>query len=73
MPKKKLYIPNQKSTFQLSRSNIQSYLECPRCFYLNTVLSIKRPSGLPLPINMAIDSLWRKTIELDSVPDDFLD
>ena len=63
MPKKKLYIPNQKSTFQLSRSNIQSYLECPRCFYLNTVLSIKRPSGLPLPINMAIDSILKNEFD----------
>ena len=63
MPKKKLYIPNQKSTFQLSRSNIQSYLECPRCFYLDTVLSIKRPSGLPLPINMAIDSILKNEFD----------
>ena len=63
MPKKKLYIPNQKSTFQLSRSNIQSYLECPRCFYLDTVLSIKRPSGLPLPINMAMDSILKNEFD----------
>ena len=63
MPKKKLYIPNQKSTFQLSRSNIQSYLECPRCFYLDTVLAIKRPSGLPLPINMAIDSILKNEFD----------
>ena len=63
MPKKKLYSPNQNELFQISRSNIQSFLECPRCFYLQTIKGIKHPSGLPLPINMAIDSILKKEFD----------
>lgn len=63
MPKKKLYSPNQNEIFQISRSNIQSFLECPRCFYLQTIKGIKHPSGLPLPINMAIDSILKKEFD----------
>ena len=63
MPRKKLYEPGQSGIFQLSRSNIQSYLECSRCFYLETILGIKKPSGLPLPINMAIDSILKKEFD----------
>ena len=63
MPKKKLYSPNQKDLFQISRSSIQSFLECPRCFYLDVVLGVKKPSGLPLPINMAIDSILKKEFD----------
>ena len=63
MPKKKLYSPKQVEFFQISRSNIQSFLECSRCFYLENILGIKRPSGLPLPINMAIDSILKKEFD----------
>ncbi len=63
MPKKKLYTPQQDDLFQISRSSIQSFIECPRCFYLDTVLSIRKPSGLPLPINMAIDSILKKEFD----------
>lgn len=63
MPKKKLYSPNQNELFQISRSNIQSFLECPRCYYLQTVKGVKHPSGLPLPINMAIDSILKKEFD----------
>ena len=63
MPKKKLYSPNQNELFQISRSNIQSFLECPKCFYLQIVRGIKKPSGLPLPINMAIDSILKNLSE----------
>ena len=63
MPKKKLYQPKQQEIYQISRSSIQSYLECPRCYYLEIVLGIKKPSGLPLPINMAIDSILKKEFD----------
>ena len=63
MPKKKLYSPNQNELFQISRSNIQSFLECPKCFYLQIVRGIKKPSGLPLPINMAIDSILKNEFD----------
>ena len=63
MPKKKLYIPSQKEKFTISRTNIQSYLECQKCFYLNLVKGIKHPPGFPLALNMAIDSILKKEFD----------
>ena len=39
-------------------------MQCPRCFWLDTRLKIKRPSGPPFNINKAIDELFKK--EFDS-------
>lgn len=39
-------------------------MQCPRCFWLDTRLKIKRPDGPPFNINKAIDELFKK--EFDS-------
>jgi CRISPR/Cas system-associated exonuclease Cas4 (RecB family) len=39
-------------------------MQCPRCFWLEARLRIKRPSGPPFQINKAIDELFKK--EFDS-------
>lgn len=39
-------------------------MQCPRCFWLDARLKIKRPSGPPFQINKAIDELLKK--EFDS-------
>ncbi len=39
-------------------------MQCPRCFWLDGRLKIKRPSGPPFQINKAIDELLKK--EFDS-------
>ena len=36
---------------QLSRSKIDLFLECPRCFYEDVVRSNARPGGLPFTLN----------------------
>lgn len=58
------YKPGQKAPFKISRSKIELYMQCPRCFWLDTRLKIKRPSGPPFNINKAIDELFKK--EFDS-------
>ena len=35
--KKALYQPSSNEAYKLSRSNIQTYLECPYCFYLEVI------------------------------------
>ncbi|EKE12188.1 MAG: hypothetical protein ACD_13C00277G0004, partial [uncultured bacterium] len=37
-----LYEPNSAKSFKLSRSKIDLFLECPRCFYLDRRLGIGR-------------------------------
>lgn len=44
---------------QLSRSKIELFLECPRCFYDDVVLGVGRPSGPPFTLNLAVDALFK--------------
>jgi len=44
---------------QLSRSKIELYLDCPRCFYDEVMLGIARPSGPPFTLNIAVDALFK--------------
>ena len=50
---KNLYDPKENSakdgqTFKLSRSKIDLFLNCPRCFYYDRRLGVGRPPGFPL-------------------------
>lgn len=58
------YRPGQKTPFKLSRSKIELFTQCQRCFWLDVRLKIKRPDGPPFNINKAIDELFKK--EFDS-------
>jgi CRISPR/Cas system-associated exonuclease Cas4 (RecB family) len=58
------YKPGQKTAFKISRSKIELFMQCPRCFWLDARLKIKRPNGPPFQINKAIDELFKK--EFDS-------
>ena len=51
MWKKKLYIKDNLTPFSISRSKIDLYFDCNRCFYLDQKFGIKRPHGTPLVIN----------------------
>ncbi len=44
---------------QLSRSKIELFTECPRCFYLDVARGIPRPSGPPFTLNNAVDALMK--------------
>lgn len=44
---------------QLSRSKIDLFTECPRCFYLDIARGIPRPSGPPFTLNNAVDALMK--------------
>jgi hypothetical protein len=45
--------PRPRKT-ELSRSKIELYLDCPRCFYEDVVSGIKRPGGPPFTLNNAV-------------------
>ena len=44
---------------QLSRTKIELFVECPRCFYLDVARGIARPSGPPFTLNNAVDALMK--------------
>ena len=48
---------------KLSRSKIDLFLECPRCFWLDVKKRIKRPPFPPYTINSSIDALLKKEFD----------
>ena len=62
--KKKLYIPGQKEVFALSRSKIDLFIQCPRCFYLDRVHGISRPQFPAFLLNSAVDELFKKEFDI---------
>jgi len=60
-----LFDPNSKDPFVLSRSKIDLFLECPRCFYLDRRLGIARPPGYPFSLNAAVDALLKKEFDIN--------
>jgi CRISPR/Cas system-associated exonuclease Cas4 (RecB family) len=62
--KKKLFDSNSTDSFKLSRSKIDLFLECPRCFYLDRKLGVSRPQGFPFNLNSAVDHLLKKEFDI---------
>lgn len=50
--------------YNLSRSKIELYLQCPCCFYNDVKRNIKRPPGFPFSINNAVDVLLKREFDL---------
>jgi len=59
-----LFDPASKSPFKLSRSKIELFVNCPRCFYLDRRLGISQPPGFPFALNSAVDKLLKKEFDL---------
>ena len=62
--KKNLYNPEASEPFKISRSKIDLFLNCPRCFYLDRRLGISQPPGYPFSLNSAVDRLLKKEFDL---------
>lgn len=61
---KGLYLPGSPEPFRLSRSKIDLFLECPRCFYLDRRLGVSRPPGYPFSLNSAVDALLKQEFDV---------
>lgn len=59
-----LYNPLAAKPFKVSRSKLELFLRCPRCFYLDRRLGVAQPPGYPFSLNNAVDALLKK--EFDS-------
>ena len=53
--------------WRLSRSKIDLFVECPKCFYIDNKLGTKRPPGYPLNLNIAVDTLLKKEFDIHRV------
>lgn len=60
---KNLYDPSGRFPFRLSRSKIDLFLNCPRCFYMDRRLGVSQPPGFPFNLNSAVDHLLKKEFD----------
>ncbi len=70
MAYQKKYNPNRSAEWnyggdkwKLSRSKIDAFIECPRCFYLDNKLGTKRPSTPAFTLNVAVDALFKREFD----------
>jgi len=59
-----LFDSQSKTPFQLSRSKIELFINCPRCFYLDRKLGVGQPPGYPFTLNSAVDKLLKKEFDI---------
>lgn len=59
-----LFNPNSAEPFKLSRTKIERFIDCPRCFYLDRRLGLDRPAGFPFTLNNAVDKLLKKEFDI---------
>jgi len=50
--------------WKLSRSKLDLFFECPRCFYLDNKLGVGRPKGPSFTLNIAVDALLKKEFDI---------
>lgn len=56
--------PGSSQNYKVSRSKVEFFLECPRCFYLDRRLAIKRPPSFPFNLNSAVDNLLKNEFDI---------
>ena len=66
-PYRGIYDPKNPRPFKISRSKIELFVKCPRCFYLDRRLGIERPSMPPFLLNQAVDTLLKKEFDIHRV------
>ncbi len=58
-----LYQPNSAKAFRISRSKIDLFCECRRCFWLDRKMGLGRPSMPGFTLNSAVDQLLKNEFD----------
>ncbi|NUQ57382.1 MAG: PD-(D/E)XK nuclease family protein [Candidatus Paceibacter sp.] len=59
------YKPNRGESWNYGgKTKIDLFLECPRCFYLDNKLGVKRVPGFPFALNSAVDHLLKQEFDI---------
>lgn len=62
--KPRTFDPASKEAFKVSRSKIDFFVDCPRCFYMEARHGVKRPSMPSFTLNLAVDALLKKEFDV---------
>ena len=55
-----VYKPDHPEPYEVSRSRIEAFVNCPACFWLDRVKGVKFPGMPPFLLNSATDTLLKK-------------
>ena len=58
-----IYQKGTNETFKISRSKLNNFIDCPRCFYLERVKGLKDPGMPGWALNTAVDELLKKEFD----------
>ncbi len=59
-----IYNPAGTEPFKLSRSKIEMFTKCPKCFYMDRRLGVGQIPPFPFALNSAVDSLLKKEFDI---------
>ena len=63
MWKKKLYIRNNLEPYPISRTKIELFNNCRKCFYNDITYGVRRPHGPPLVLNNALHQIMTQEFD----------
>ncbi|MBI4388418.1 MAG: PD-(D/E)XK nuclease family protein [Candidatus Omnitrophica bacterium] len=63
MRTKNLFNPKSNEPFVLSRSKLEDFINCPRCFYMDRKLGIPKPETPSFQLNKAVDELLKREFD----------
>jgi len=58
-----IFDPASSKPYKISRSKLDLFIKCPRCFYLDRRLGVAQPPGYPFNLNSAVDALLKKEFD----------
>jgi CRISPR/Cas system-associated exonuclease Cas4 (RecB family) len=61
---KNIFDPAHHAPFKLSRSKVELFQNCKRCFYIDRRLGVGQPPGFPFNLNSAVDHLLKKEFDI---------
>ena len=64
MPRgRNLFDPSSTKPYKISRSGLELFHDCPRCFYYDKRIGHARPPGFPFNLNSAVDALLKREFD----------
>jgi PD-(D/E)XK nuclease superfamily len=64
-PQRKSAIYNPaEAAFKISRSKLENFVQCRKCFYIDRKLGTGTPPGYPFSLNSAVDELCKKEFDV---------
>ena len=62
-----LFNPRAEKPHSISRTKIENFLECPRCFYIEQRYGVGRPDTPSFTLNNAVDELLKREFDVHRV------